>query len=206
MNKGKFIVIEGLEGAGKSSAMETVSRLLSDYDIPVQTVREPGGTEIAEEIRYMIKKDYREPLYAEAELLLMFAARVQLIQSVISPQLTAGHWILADRFVWSSYAYQGYGRGLQSTMIDQLARFCLSGIEPDLILFLDVMPQVGLQRAARRGAKDRIEQESLDFFAKVRAGYQQLLANTPHSVRIDAHQTMDVVQQHIRQVICDRLL
>ena len=197
---GKLIVIEGLEGAGKSTAMRTIHKLLLKHGLEVITTREPGGTVIAEQIRTLLKEPVEnEALDPLAETLLFYAARVQLIQQVMLPALTRGAWILADRFEMSTFAYQGGGRQVDANLLQQLSDCCVHGMQPDLTLFLNISPEVGLQRALKRGKLDRIEQESVDFFNRVYATYQQHSHNMPRVVVIDASQPLLTVQSCLRE-------
>ena len=199
--KGHFIVIEGLEGAGKSTALHTIKNVLDSYNIDFMTTREPGGTVIGERLRSMIKSlDSGKTLDARTELLLLYASRVQLLQEVVYPALQDGKWVLADRFELSTYAYQGGGRQLDKTFIDCLSQYCLQGLKPDITLFLDVSPEKGLQRAQKRSQFDRIEQESLSFFDKVYERYHSLIKDLDNVVVVDANQQLSAVQKDIASV------
>lgn len=194
VSAGKFIVIEGLEGAGKSTAIATIAALIKPYANEVVQTREPGGTALGDAIRQLIKEmPANEILDPRAELLLFYAARVQLIEQVIRPALMRGAWVLADRFDMSSWAYQGGGRKLDLNLIQQLSTSCLDTIAPDLTVFLDISPEQGLQRAKLRGKMDRIEREPLSFFQAVHASYQRLLLTTSPLLTIDASQPLAIV-------------
>ncbi|STX28963.1 dTMP kinase [Legionella beliardensis] len=198
MTPGRFIVVEGLEGAGKTTAIETIKHYLHDKVNNVIITREPGGTYIAEKLRALIKETIpNEPLDERSELLMLYAARVQLLEQVIRPALARGDWVIADRFELSTYAYQGGGRGINQTILDTLSAFCLSGLKPDLTIFLDISPELGLKRADNRGKLDRIEQESLAFFNRVYDAYHNKLNNTTGAKLIDASLPLDQVQQAI---------
>lgn len=198
IKRGHFIVVEGLEGAGKSTALQTLNHYLQTVAPEVVLVREPGGTRVGEVIRTILKENSpEEALDPRAELLLFYAARVQLLEQIIYPALERGAWVLADRFEWSTFAYQGAGRKLDQSTIANLSQFCLNGFKPDLIVFLDIHPQVGLERARQRSEADRIEQESLDFFMDVYQSYHQLLQASDEAVCIDALQPLDTVQAAI---------
>lgn len=200
--KGRFIVVEGLEGSGKTTAITTIKRCLAPFVPELILTREPGGTHVGEVVRTLIKEQVPgEPLDARAELLLFYAARVQLRQQVIEPALQRGAWVLADRFEMSTFAYQGGGRHLDDGMLGHLSHFCLDGLQPDLILFLDVSPEVGLERAQKRGKLDRMEQESLSFFTDVHAAYHRQLATLPQAVVIDGTRSLAAVQHQIRATI-----
>jgi len=196
---GRFIVVEGLEGAGKTTAMKTIKRLLAELQFDVVTTREPGGTFVGEAVRQVIKESpATEPLDARTELLLFYAARVQLLEQVIKPALRSGRWVLADRFELSSFAYQGGGRHVDERMLQSLSAFCVGDCQPDLIVFLDIDPQQGLERAMMRGKLDRMEQESLAFFNDVYTSYHRYIKALPNVIVIDASKPLSVVQTMIR--------
>ncbi len=199
---GHFIVVEGLEGAGKSTALDVIKSILNPRVAELVSTREPGGTRVGEVIRSLIKDiTPDEPLDSRVELLLFYAARVQLIERIIRPALARGAWVLADRFELSTLAYQGGGRKLPLTMIEHLSAFCIENLKPDLIIFLDVTPEQGLKRIIARGKIDRIEQESLDFFHDVRAFYHQHIKNLDNVFMIDANQSREQVQQAVSHAV-----
>ena len=167
--RGKFIVVEGLEGAGKSSVIGLIVQALKDAGKRVEQTREPGGTPMAEAIRECVKHDWDETVSEETELLLMYAARVQLLTNKILPSLDAGAWVVGDRHDLSSQAYQGGGRGVSEKTMTAISDIALKGFKPDLTLYLDVEPAVGLERARGRGELDRIEQAGLAFVERTRA-------------------------------------
>ena len=196
----QFISLEGSEGAGKSTAMQVIAAQLTAWQVPFILSREPGGEHNAEHIRELLL--HSEHLDAKTELLLMFAARNEHVVKVIRPALAAGKWVVSDRFVDASYAYQGYGRGLQWQTIEYLEQLVVGETQTDLTLMLDVDPEVGLNRAAGRSAKDRIEQETLPFFANIRKGYMQRANADPKRIKvIDANQSMAAVEQQIKAVL-----
>ncbi|GAA0673055.1 dTMP kinase [Rheinheimera tangshanensis] len=195
--QGRFIVVEGLEGAGKTSAILTIQQWLSEHNIKFISTREPGGTALAEQIRTLVKQVQDEKVAPETELLLMYASRVQLIKTVIQPALKQGIWVVGDRHDLSSRAYQGGGRQLDESLINSIRQVVLGDLTPDLTLYLDIDPAIGLQRAQARGELDRIEQEQLAFFQRTRAKYLQIAAAEPNIVTIDAGQSMEQVQQQI---------
>ncbi len=195
--QGRFIVVEGLEGAGKTSAILTIQQWLSEHNIKFISTREPGGTALAEQIRTLVKQVQDEIVAPETELLLMYASRVQLIKTVIQPALKQGIWVVGDRHDLSSRAYQGGGRQLDESLINSIRQVVLGDLTPDLTLYLDIDPAIGLQRAQARGELDRIEQEQLAFFQRTRAKYLQIAAAEPNIVTIDASQSMARVQQQI---------
>lgn len=201
-DKGRFIVVEGLEGAGKSTALDVIKKCLAPHISELVMTREPGGTRVGEVARGLIKAiDPAEPLDPRAELLLFYAARVQLIEQVIRPAINRGAWVLADRFELSTLAYQGGGRNLSSTMINHLSEFCIDNIQPDLIIFLDITPEQGMQRVIARGKTDRIEQESMVFFNAVYTSYHQHIKTMNNVVMIDASKPLLLVQKAIRTAI-----
>ncbi|PWF64329.1 dTMP kinase [Shewanella sp. BC20] len=198
----KFIVVEGLEGAGKSSAIALIRDFIEKHTglAPVCT-REPGGTPLAERIRDLVKiADPSDPLCDESECLLIYAARAQLVANVIKPALAEGKWVLGDRHNLSSLAYQGGGRGLMP-LVEAVSNATLKDFKPDLTLYLDLDPKLGLQRAAKRGELDRIEQQAIDFFERARATYLRLASEDEQIVVIDASQTMAEVHKDILAVL-----
>ena len=196
--KGKFIVVEGLEGAGKSSAIATVKQYLQRAGHEVVCTREPGGTALAESLRTLVKQvQDNEVVAPQTELLLMYAARMQLLVNVIQPALSEGKWVLGDRHDMSSRAYQGGGRQLDEAFINQLRHAVLGDLTPDLTLYLDIDPAIGLERARARGELDRIEQEQLTFFQRTRQKYLQIAASEPNIEVIDASQPLEQVQDSI---------
>lgn len=202
MIRGKFIVLEGLEGAGKSTAHQAVLSQLKEFGInDVVLTREPGGTPLAEKLRHLIKYDLEEPICDKAELLMLYAARVQLVENVIKPALAEGKWVLGDRHDMSSQAYQGGGRQIDSKVLANLKRTVLGDFEPDLTIYLDIDPAVGLERVRGRGEMDRIEQQSLDFFYRTHQRYLELTQNNDKAVIIDAEQPLEKVAADIRQAV-----
>lgn len=199
---GKFIVIEGLEGAGKSTAHQCVVDVLKDLGIDdVVFTREPGGTPLAEKLRYLIKHETEEPVTDKAELLMLYAARIQLVENVIKPALAQGKWVVGDRHDMSSQAYQGGGRQLEQRLLQSLKETILGDFEPDLTLYLDIDPAVGLARARGRGELDRIEQQNLDFFHRTRARYLALVKDNPKAVIINAEQPVEQVKADIQSAV-----
>lgn len=200
---GKFIVIEGLEGAGKTTAINTVARILNQYHIcDLRFTREPGGTPIAEALRNLIKNGLDdEPLTDKAELLMLYAARIQLIDNVIKPALNAGKWVIGDRHDLSTQAYQGGGRQLDKVFIATLKEQVLGNFKPDLTLYLDIEPQIGLMRARERGELDRIEQQSLPFFERIRQRYLELANQDETIFTIDASKSISQVTMQIEQIL-----
>ncbi len=200
--KNQFIVIEGLEGAGKSTAIKAIRDWLKKRNYDYVQTREPGGTPLAESLRSLVKEVRDdEKVSAEAELLIMYASRVQLIENVIKPALQQGQWVIGDRHDLSSRAYQGGGRGISDDLIDPIRQAVLKGFEPDLTLYLDVEPKEGLARAKGRGELDRIELEDMSFFDKTQAKYREIAANDKKIITINAMQGIDEVYQDISKAL-----
>ncbi|CAI0727974.1 dTMP kinase [Serratia quinivorans] len=201
--KSKFVVIEGLEGAGKTTARDTVVDVLREHGInDIAFTREPGGTPLAEKLRDLFKRGVEGELPTiKAEVLMLYAARVQLVETVIKPALARGAWVVGDRHDLSSQAYQGGGRGVDQQLMASLRDTVLGDFRPDLTLYLDLPPIVGLQRARARGELDRIEQEALPFFERTRARYQELAAQDASIITVDASQSLDQVTAAIRRCV-----
>jgi dTMP kinase len=199
---GKLITLEGGEGAGKSTVLAALRELLVARGIDVIVTREPGGTPAGEAIRTVLLDPAKKGLCAEAELLLMFAARAQLVREVIQPALAEGRWVLSDRFTDASYAYQGGGRGQPENRIADLEHWAAAGVTPDLTLLLDLAVADGMKRANGRGAADRIEMENADFFERVRASYRARAKAQPARFRvIDASQPLQDVLGQVRRAV-----
>ena len=199
-----FISLEGGDGAGKSSALAVIRQTLADRGLDVLSTREPGGTPVAERIRELLltRGEEVEPLAPKAELLLMFAARVQHVHAVIRPALREGRWVVSDRFIDSSYAYQVAGRGLEAALVERLEHETV-GLKPGLTLLLDLDVRVGRARASGRDLwPDRIEREQDDFFERVREGFLQRAAADPARFRvIDAGRGLDEVAAAVRATV-----
>src|SRR5688572_16974364 len=191
----RFITLEGIEGAGKTTVADRLTQSLRARGITVHATREPGGTKLAERIRGVVLDRGEEHISATAEMLLMFGARQVHIDNLIRPALSRGEWVLCDRFTDATHAYQGGGRGVDRTLIDRIAKAVHGDLMPDCTLLLDVPVRVGLERMqARRGAVDRFEVESAQFFDRVRTRYLELAQAAPGRFRIvDATQSVDQV-------------
>ncbi|MBV6417755.1 MAG: Thymidylate kinase [Steroidobacteraceae bacterium] len=206
MARGRFITLEGIEGAGKSTVAEELRARLRARRHAVCMTREPGGTPIAERIRQLVLERGSEVIAAEAEVLLMFAARRIHVDNLIRPALERGDWVLCDRYTDATRAYQGGGRGVSADLIESLADAVHADIQPDLTLLLDVPVEVGLARAAaRRGTTDRFESESVAFFERVRARYLELARAEARIVRIDASQPLATVVAAVHEAVDARL-
>lgn len=199
MEQGKFIVVEGLEGAGKSTAIARIMSVLTSSGIEnIVSTREPGGTPLAEKMRALVKEEHEaEEIQDITELLLMYGARVQLVETVIKPALTVGQWVVGDRHDLSSQAYQGGGRQIPAETMQSLKQISLGDFKPDLTLYMDIEPRLGLERARGRGDLDRIEKMDISFFERARERYLQL-ANSDNSIFIiNAAQPIDKVADDI---------
>lgn len=196
--RGKFISIEGVEGVGKSTNLAFLVEWLRQQQFEVETTREPGGTPMAEQIREVLLSNRDEAVPGEAELLLMFAARKIHLQNHIQPLLASGKWVVSDRFVDASYAYQGAGRGIDLKRIEYLENWLVGDARTDLTLILDAPLNVGRQRIQARSDLDRIENEETSFFERTRAMYLQRAEQQPERYRvIDANQPLQNVQADI---------
>jgi len=196
MTSGRFITLEGIEGAGKSTVARYILEWLRARNVPALLTREPGGTPLAERVRDLVLQPDGEALPAAAELLLMFAARSIHVTNLIRPALARGEWVICDRFTDATRAYQGGGRGLDAAGIEALATLVHADLTPDLTLLLDLPVELGLARAqARHGQADRFEQERGPFFARVRATYLTLAHAEPRRFCIvDAGRELPAVQ------------
>ena len=202
MNKGKFITIDGVEGAGKSTQIDLVCEHLIQKGIKVVRTREPGGTEVGEKIRSVLLDVENQEMHSDTELLLMFSSRNELIQNKIIPALEEGCWVVSDRFTDASFAYQGGGRMLNLDRISKLADWVLGDFKPDLTFLLDVTVEVGMQRIETRAAKDRIELEERAFFERVRSVFIQRSEAFPERIKlIDATASVNDIQSKIRVLI-----
>ncbi len=202
ISRGKFITVEGVEGAGKSSNLDFIRMLLEESGKEVLFTREPGGTPLGEEVRQLLLGHKHTGMADDTELLLMFAARAEHLEQKIRPALEAGIWVLCDRFTDASYAYQGSGRGIDKQRIQVLEEWTQRGLRPDLTLLLDLPVEIGLERANKRSEPDRFEKEKATFFEKVRSGYLEIAWNEADRVKVvDASRPLFEVQATISTLI-----
>lgn len=202
--RGRFITVEGVEGAGKSSNLAFIQAFLEAAGKTVVHTREPGGTRLGEEIRGLLLGHRDDGMAGDTELLLVFAARAEHIHRKIAPALTRGDWVLCDRFTDATYAYQGGGRGVPRDRVAAMESWVQGDLRPDLTVLLDVPIEVGLGRAGRRAALDRFEQESGAFHERVRAAYLDIARREPQRVRVvDAARSLTQVQQDLAVILED---
>ena len=201
--RGVFISLEGIEGAGKSTHMPTLVDLLESKKISCLATREPGGTEFGERIREILLSKTQAPSSLEAELLLLFAARAEHVHARIKPALNAGSWVLTDRFLDASFAYQGAGQGLGVDRVGELAQWLLPDLRPDLVLVLDISAATALERIHKRGLKkDRYEENDMEFFARARQYYLDQAAAHPGRYRVvDADRPVDQVHAELLEIV-----
>lgn len=203
---GRFITLEGGEGAGKSSNMEWLAERLRAAGKMVLLTREPGGTPLAESIREVLLAPSEETMADDTELLLVFAARAQHLAEKIRPALARGEWVLCDRFVDATWAYQGAGRGLDRQAIGSLEQWVVANSQPDMTILFDIPVEVGMARAGKRAALDRIEQEDKAFFERIRECYLQRANQQPGRFRVlDASQPLEAVRDQIAPLIEEML-
>ena len=202
MNKGRFITIDGVEGAGKSTQIDLICSYLQRKGIEVVRTREPGGTDVGEKIRSVLLDVDNQEMHSDTELLLMFSSRNELIQNKIIPALDNGSWVVSDRFTDASFAYQGGGRMLDLERIAKLEDWVLGDFQPDLTLFLDISVEEGMTRIEARAAKDRIELEERAFFERVRSVFIGRSEAFPERIKlIDASGAIDDVHEKIRLLV-----
>lgn len=196
--RGRFVTVEGVEGSGKSSNLDFIRSFIEAAGKTVLYTREPGGTPLGEEIRGLLLGHRDDGMAGDTELLLVFAARAEHIHRRIAPALARGDWVLCDRFTDATYAYQGGGRGVPHERVAAIERWVQGDLRPDLTFLLDVPVEVGLERAGRRAALDRIEKEGLAFHERVRAAYLDIARREPQRVRVvDASRGLDRIQQDL---------
>jgi dTMP kinase len=202
VSEGRFITVEGVEGAGKSTHLGAVRDLLQQAGHRVVLTREPGGTPLGEALRGLLLRPDGGPMSPDTELLLMFAARAEHLQRVVRPALTAGDWVLCDRFTDATYAYQGGGRGVPEERIATLERWVQGDLRPNLTLLFDVPVATGLARVSRRGAQDRFEREERAFFERVRAAYRARAERYPERFRVvDTDADPQEVRRRVEAVV-----
>ena len=199
---GKFITVEGTDGAGKSTQIELLVKYLQNNGFEVVVTREPGGTSISEKIREIILDIENGEMSDITEALLYAASRAQHISQKIKPAVEAGKVVICDRFVDSSIAYQGYARGLDMNLIEDVNRYAVDNMTPDATLFFDIKPEIGIARKKNVQSLDRIEKEALDFHYKVYNGYKELLQKYPQRIkRIDAEKDVEEVHAQVVEVL-----
>ena len=199
MSKGKFITIDGVEGAGKSTQIDLICSYLHRKGIKVVRTREPGGTDLGEKIRSLLLDVDNKEMHSDTELLLMFSSRNELIQNKIIPALNNGYWVVSDRFTDASFAYQGGGRMLDLDRIAKLESWVLGEFQPDLTLLLDVSVDIGMTRIEARAAKDRIELEERAFFERVRSVFIDRSKSYPERIKlIDASGSISEIHTKIK--------
>ena len=201
MTPGKFITLEGIDGAGKSTHLAWLENFLRGRGLTVVVTREPGGTPLGEKLRALLL-DNSQAMHPETEALLMFAARREHLDKVIMPALARGDWVISDRFTDASFAYQGGGRGLATNQLDDLERWVQGEFQPDLTLYFDVSVELGRQRVNAIKTADRFEKEQDEFFQRVRAAYLQRAHKFPQRIRlIDSNQPLEKVKESLHDII-----
>ncbi|PCJ30582.1 MAG: dTMP kinase [Gammaproteobacteria bacterium] len=203
----KFISIEGIEGAGKSTQLAFIQKFLAEQGKQLTVTREPGGTALGEQIRSLLLAPSDEAMAVNTELLLMFAARAEHVEKVINPALARGEWVISDRFTDATFAYQGGGRDINQQRITALAEWTLKGLKPDLTLLFDLPVELGQQRVlSRNQGIDRFEQEKVDFFEKVRACYLARAKAEPERIKvIDASQSIADIEVQLSKILLSLL-
>ncbi len=198
---GKFITLEGIDGAGKSTHLRGLEKILGEKGKTVIVTREPGGTSVGEALRELLL-DSNRAMHAETEALLMFAARREHLDKIILPALARGDWVISDRFTDASFAYQGGGRGLATQKLDKLEQWVQGEFQPDLTLYFDVAVEVGRQRISAIKSADRFEKEQEEFFRRVREAYLERAHKFPQRIKvIDSNQPLDIVKNSLDKII-----
>lgn len=199
MSRGKFITLEGIDGAGKSTHLAYIRQLIEARGVSVIQTREPGGTPLGEALRELL---LTRDMHADTELMLMFAARAEHLRMRILPALERGEWVLCDRFSDASFAYQGGGRGVDRARLSALERWVQDEFQPDLTLLFDIDPELALARREHARAADRFEAEALEFFTRVRAAYLDRAREFPQRFRvIDASVSMEVIRAELARIV-----
>lgn len=202
MKRGYFISVEGTDGAGKSTQIGRMRDYLADLGYEVVLTREPGGTKISEMIRSMLLDTANGEMSSMTEMLLYASARAQLVTEIIRPAVERGAVVICDRFVDSSYVYQGFGRGIPLETVEMVNGAALDGMIPDITLFFDLHPAVALERKMKSAQADRMEQEALEFHIRVYKGYKKLASMYPQRIRsIDSSQDIDTVAADVRRAL-----
>ncbi|ARC54907.1 hypothetical protein AOQ88_01440 [Candidatus Riesia sp. GBBU] len=196
--KSKYIAIEGIDGSGKTTATKVVFNILKSAGIKrIKIIKQLKGTNLGKELSKLVLNKNKEKIEKKSELLIFYAAHVQTVKTVISPLLEKGIWIISDRCDLSSYAYQGGGKGIDLELIEKLKNIMLNDFNPDLIIYLDVLPEIGLNRIKNRKNIDVMEKNPLYFFKKVRNCYLSLLTKYSSFIRINSNHPIEIVEKHI---------
>jgi dTMP kinase len=199
--RGRFITLEGIDGAGKSTHLRWIARFLKDRGVRLKLTREPGGTAVGEKLRRLLLGGQQRP-HPETETLLVFAARREHLDKVIIPALDAGLWVLCDRFTDATYAYQAAGSGVSWKKVGVLEQWVQEGLQPDLTILFDVIPEVGRRRAVRQKRPDRFERETKSYYRRVRNAYLKRARADPRRVRvIDANNSISTVHKQIEKIL-----
>ena len=203
-----FITLEGPEGSGKTTQAHLLAEYLKDKGVDLVLSREPGGTSIGDKIRDILHDPANTEMFPWAEVLLYSASRAQLVAQTIRPSLEAGKVVVCDRYADSTMAYQGYGRGLDLKALRELTQLATGGLTPDLTLYIDIQPELGLERRLSGGDEwNRLDQETLDFHRRVRSGYLELIAMAPERwVTVDGSPSIDEVHRAVRSIVDKRMV
>lgn len=202
---GRFLVLEGVEGAGKSTQAARLAEWLRGQGLRVEVAREPGGTGVGERIRELLLHERGSRIGAPTELLLVLAARAAFVREIVKPALDEGVWVVSDRFALSTFAYQGFGRGISRDRIAALNDYATGGLAPDLCLVLDLPVEDGLARKGEDAPRDRIESEGLDFLRRVRQGYLKMAVADARAVLVRAGGPPSEVESLVRREVSDRM-
>lgn len=201
MTPPRFITLEGIDGAGKSTHLVWLQAYLQDHGIDAVVTREPGGTHLGEQLRALLL-DNQQVMHPDTEALMMFAARREHLDKVILPALERGHWVISDRFTDASFAYQGGGRGVATDRLEQLEQWVQGTVQPDLTLYFDVTVELGRQRISTIKTADRFEQEQDDFFRRVRDAYLERARQFPHRIHlVDSAKPVKEIQKLLEDII-----
>ncbi len=199
MKPGKFISLEGVDGAGKSTHLDYLAEKIRARGVELVVTREPGGTALGEKLRALLLND---PMHPDTELMLMYAARAEHVAALIKPALARGAWVLSDRFADASFAYQCGGRGIDAARLQALEDWTLAGFKPDLTLLFDVPPEVAESRRSQARAADRFEQEQAAFFTRVREAYLQRARAEAGRIRVvDARHSIGAIRAELDRIL-----